>query len=67
MSDIELLDEEEELEVDLENEVSEIYIYEYQKLTNKPSINGVELIGNKTFEDLGLSPLSNEEIENILV
>lgn len=26
----------------------------YEKLGKKPQINGVELIGNKTFEDLGL-------------
>ena len=26
----------------------------YEKLTKKPQINGVELIGNKSFEELGL-------------
>ena len=26
----------------------------YEKLTKKPLINGVELVGNKTFEELGL-------------
>ena len=26
----------------------------YEKLTKKPQINGVELIGNKTFEELGM-------------
>lgn len=26
----------------------------YERLTKKPQINGVELVGNKTFEELGL-------------
>ena len=28
--------------------------YNYEQFTNKPKINGVELTGNKSFEDLGL-------------
>ena len=27
----------------------------YEKLNKKPKINGVELVGNKTFEELGLN------------
>ena len=38
----------------------------YEKLTNKPSINEVELNGDKTFEQLGISPLSNLEIMQII-
>lgn len=38
---------------------------DYEKLTNKPSINEVELVGNKTFEDLGDSPLKNLDIQAI--
>lgn len=38
----------------------------YEKLKNKPSINRVVLSGDKSFEDLGLSPLSNMEIKNII-
>lgn len=26
----------------------------YEKLTKKPQINGVELVGNRTFEELGM-------------
>lgn len=37
----------------------------YADLPDKPSINEVELIGNKTFEDLGDKPLSNFEIKAI--
>lgn len=31
----------------------------YNNLTNKPSINGVELIGNKSWEDLGLPTITD--------
>lgn len=41
-------------------------INDYQKLKNKPSINEVELTGDRSFEDLGLSPLSNLEIMQII-
>lgn len=37
----------------------------YNELINHPSINEVELIGNKTFEDLGDKVLSNVEIKAI--
>lgn len=38
---------------------------DYNDLINKPSINEVELVGNKTFEELGDSPLTNAEIRTI--
>lgn len=38
----------------------------YEDLTNKPQINEVELMGNKSFEDLGSSKLTNIEIDNII-
>lgn len=38
---------------------------DYEKLSNKPSINDVILIGNKTFEELGDRNLSNLEIKAI--
>ena len=37
----------------------------YNELINKPQINSVELIGNKSFEELGDHTLSNLEIKNI--
>lgn len=40
--------------------------YDYNELYNKPQIESVELIGNKTFEDLGLDDMSNIEIYNIV-
>ena len=42
-----------------------VYEKNYENLKNKPSINDVELIGNKSFEDLGDIPLSNIEILNM--
>lgn len=38
----------------------------YELLGNLPQIEGVELIGNKTFEDLGLVALTAAEVEAIL-
>lgn len=39
---------------------------DYLKLENLPSIESVELLGDKTFEDFGLLPMTLEEIENLL-
>lgn len=38
----------------------------YEVLINKPRIESVELIGNKTFEELGLLELDGEDLINIL-
>lgn len=37
----------------------------YNALTNKPHIEGRELVGDKSFEELGLHTMSNIEIKNI--
>ena len=47
------------------NSAKIVYEKNYENLKNKPSINDVELIGNKSFEDLGDIPLSNIEILNM--
>ena len=39
---------------------------DYEKLKNKPQINGVELIKNKSFSDLGIDIISNQELEDML-
>lgn len=42
---------------------------DYDKLENKPQINGVELAGNKTTRQLGIEitdPMTNFEIEDII-
>ena len=38
----------------VETETRAVVLSDYEELTNKPSINGVVLIGNKTSEDLGI-------------
>lgn len=43
---------------------------DYEGLSNKPSINGVELVGALSLEDIGLGnvpkePLSIEELDNL--
>lgn len=39
---------------------------DYEKLVNKPSINGVELVKNKSLGDLGYTPMKNSEILEII-
>ena len=39
---------------------------DYNKLSNKPQIEGNELIGNKTYPELGLGDITPQEIDNIL-
>ena len=38
----------------------------YPSLYNKPSIEGVTLLGDKTFEELNLSGITNTELEEML-
>lgn len=40
---------------------------DYNKLINKPKIESVELIGDKTFKELGLNTIDTMEILNILI
>ena len=63
--DVVLETEEEELDLNLENDVVGAGTSDYEELKNKPKINEVELRGNKDFEDLGLTPMSNLEIEKL--
>ena len=43
-----------------------VYEKDYEGLINRPHINGVELIGNKSFEELGDQELTNMEILSLL-
>lgn len=40
---------------------------DYNYLINKPQIESVELIGDKSFEQLGLSEIDTSDILNILI
>lgn len=46
-------------------EVYKVNTGNYNDLFNKPSINEVELQGNKTFDELGDHTLTNKEIKTI--
>ena len=37
----------------------------YEELSNKPQINGVELEGNKSFQDLGLDYVNTEKFNEL--
>lgn len=37
----------------------------YERLSFKPSINGVTLLGDKTFEELGLVPMTEQEVIDV--
>lgn len=62
---IELIDED-VFHIELENDIQEVVTTDYEKLQNLPSINSVKLIGNKQFEELGVSRLTNSELEQLL-
>ena len=48
------------------NMAERIYENDYEKLHNKPKINGVELIQDKSFEELGDHVLTNFEILELM-
>ena len=50
MNEIEIIPEQENIVVNVEG------VKDYNLLTNKPSINNVELTGNKTLQELGIQP-----------
>ena len=56
------------LHIDLGSDVKPVIgtALDYELADNKPSINGVTLIGDKTNEDIHIGSLSNMDIENIL-
>lgn len=60
--------EEENIEMELEgNEtIKTEATSDYRKLINKPKIEGVELVGNKSFDDLGMAGITNFELEKLL-
>lgn len=47
-------------------EFGDISNLDYEDLLNLPSVNGVELVGNKTFEDLGREDIRNSRIKQII-
>lgn len=41
-------------------------VIDYETLQNKPQIEGVELFGNKTLQDLQIQALTNLELEELI-
>lgn len=60
--DIEI-ENEYEIELEVEEEGSS---FDYAESENKPSINGVTLVGDLSLEQLGLKAISNTEIQAII-
>ena len=54
------------LDEDVWRDLFDLNNIDYELLGNLPQIEGVELIGNKTFEDLGLTALTAAEVEAVL-
>lgn len=63
--DLEVIDNEIEIEFE-EDIVGSGGTNDYEELKNKPKINEVELKGNRSFEELGMTPLTNMEILDII-
>ena len=53
-------------EIDTDIELSTAGTNDYNDLANKPSIEGVELVGDKTLEELGVEALTPQEIDAII-
>ena len=53
-------------EIDTDIEISTGGTNDYNDLINKPSIEGIELIGDKTLEELGVEALTPQEIDAII-
>ena len=40
---------------------------DYEKLNNKPRIEGIELIGDMSFEDLSLAAITANDIDDMII
>lgn len=54
------------LDEDTWHDLIDLQNIDYELLLNLPQIEDVKLIGNKTFEDLGLTALTAAEVEAVL-
>lgn len=54
------------VDVSLDSKIIVRHENDYEQLKNKPQIESVTLSGNKTFEDLGLSAISNTDLMDLL-
>lgn len=64
--DIQMVDIDQVIDLEMNEVINNGGTRNYNDLNNKPMIEGVELVGNKTYEELNLSSLTNTEIEDLL-
>jgi len=64
--DMQIVDIDQLIDMDMNEVINNGSTKNYNDLNNKPMIEGVELVGNKTYEELNLSSLTNTEIEELL-
>lgn len=62
---LDLSQENGEEEITLEEESSFVNL-DYNFLVNKPTINGVEVIHDKSIEDYGMEEMTNLEVEEMM-
>ncbi len=51
---------------ELATDIKHSIVLDYNALENKPEINSVELVGNKTLPEIGVNSISNIELQNLL-
>ena len=51
---------------ELATQVKQLVGFDYDAAINKPQINSVELIGNRSLPEIGVGSISNIELENLL-
>lgn len=61
---LEVNEEKETIDLSLEDIII-ISEKDYEKLIKKPRINEVELVGNKTLEELGIEECTNQDIDDM--
>ena len=61
---LEVNEEKETIDLSLED-INIISEKDYEKLIKKPRINEVELVGNKTLEELGIEECTNQDIDDM--
>ena len=61
---LEVNEEKETIDLSLED-INIISEKDYEKLIKKPRINEVELVGNKTLEELGIEERTNQDIDDM--
>lgn len=52
--------------INLRESLINVETTDYSKLENKPQIEGTELVGNRSLEDIGLQVISDSSIDEII-